>query len=224
MIALLWLASVWAGPMEDGRDAYDRGDYAGAVEIWESVEDPSAAVLYDLGAAHYRAGDAPRAIAAWRAATRRRPRDGDLAHNLALARAGLGDRPPPVDPEPRWSALARPEEVGAVAVALLLAAAVSLSGRRAGRVAIGGGLWLVGLLLGVVAISGQRASDRQPVAVVVDAPARARDAARPDGAVRFELQPGTEVLVERRLDGFTLARTGDGRRGWVPSGGLASHD
>jgi hypothetical protein len=219
VIALL-LALALAGPLQDGAEAYDRGEWQAAIDAWGAVESPSGAVLYDLGSAHYRAGDLPRAIAHWRAAARLRPRDGALAHDLALARAALDELPPPVDPPLAWLAFGTVGELGLVATALLALASglLALRRRRGGSAwpaALAGG---AGIALGAAALAGAEAVVAHPVAVVVDAPAVARDAARPDADERFRLPPGAEVLVERDLGGFRLVRTGDGRRGWIPSG------
>ena len=220
MIALLALAL--AGPLDDAATAYDEADWETAIFLLESVEQPSSVVLYDLGHAWYRSGDIPRAIAHYRAASQGRPRNGDLAHSLAIARGDLEDHPPPVDPPRVWQAFLTSGELGFLgALVLGTGSGLAVWMRRKKR-AIWGALPLtgLGLVLVLVALLGARAAQEYPVAVVVDSPAVARDAAMADASERFRLSPGTEVRLERSLGGFYRIETGDGRRGWVPTGAV----
>ena len=220
MIALL-LALALGGPLDDGAAAMDRGDWSGAVAAYSEVERPSWVVQYNLGAAHYRAGDPARAIAYYRGASRDRPRNGDIAHSLAIARDAVGDPPDPVDPPRAWQAFLSSWELGLFGVLLLGAGSALAVAQRRSRA-----LWwsllptLLGVVLLITAVLGVWAERAHAVAVVVDAPAVVREAARPDAAQRFVLPPGTEVRTERTLGGFHLVSTGDGRRGWVPTGAV----
>lgn len=221
MIGLL-IALTLAGPLEDGAVAMDRGDWDGAIAAYSEVPRPSWVVQYNLGAAWYRAGDPARAIAYYRGAAQTRPRNGDLAHSLAIARDAVGDPPMPVDPPRAWQAFLSSWELGLAGVLLLASGSgLAIALRQRGRALAWSVLpVLLGLLLLVTALLGVRAEREHAVAVVVDAPAVVREAARPDAAQRFVLPPGSEVRTERTLGGFHLVSTGDGRRGWVPTGAV----
>ncbi|MBN2799477.1 MAG: hypothetical protein JXX28_10055 [Deltaproteobacteria bacterium] len=201
------------------------GDVPGARARWcDAATSPlvSAAIDYNLGVAWYREGDAPRALAAWRAARARSPRDPDVAHNLALARARLEGVPAPVGPAVGWLALVTPGEVGGLG-AVLLGVASALVGRwRAGRVrarawALVGGL---GLALGLVGIHAAWVQVRHPVAVVVDREAVLRAEPAAGAAATGTLPAGSEVRTDGARGEWLLLRSGDGARGWAHRDGV----
>lgn len=103
-LALLWLLGHEVAAQQSfgrGVEAYRRGAYAEAAAAWRaSLEEPldalsRARVYYDLGNAHWRAGEALPAIACYTAAVRLDPRHAEAWQNLEFARnkAGL----PPAD-------------------------------------------------------------------------------------------------------------------------------
>lgn len=223
--AALWIAlQAHAGAYADGLRAFDEGRLEEAAAAWEAARAegvPSAAIERGLGRVAWAQEDPARAVAHWRAAARLRPRDADIHHDLALARARLERVPPPVGEPVWWFALATPVEVGLLG-ALALALASGLAVRWRG----GAGGWLgpvaagaVGLGLAGASAWGMWAEASAPVAVVVGAPAVAREAARPDAAERASFPPGTELRVERRLGDFALMWAANGKGGWVPLAG-----
>lgn len=220
---MIWLVALaLAGPLEDGAEAYDQGDWPAAIEAWERIPSPNGKVLYNLGNAHYRSADPARAVAYYRSAARFRPRDGDLAHSLAIARQRLDNPPPPVDPPRLWQSFLTSGELGVLG--LLLLGAGSGTGvwqRRRQEPWWGAAIaWGIGVVVVVTAVLGMAASDLQPVVVVVDSEAVVRESARPDARQAFVLPPGSEVRIERSLAGFYRIETGDGRLGWVPTGAV----
>lgn len=192
---------------------------------------PSADRLYTLGVLHHRAGDLPRAVAAWRHARLLAPRDPDLVHNLARARAELADEvspiPPPAPAPHGWMEIASPVEVGVLALGAWLALTIGAwRWLRAGRprdrtwLAPGATGLALALLLGLLFAQGRRALVDQPPAVTVQA-AALRDGASLDAGVRLELPPGTEVRALARRGPFVLVEDGTPRRGWVLRDALA---
>ena len=219
MIAL-FAAAAFAGIVGDGAKAFDEGQLDAAIAAWEQARadggQPSGVVEYDLGVAWYRKGDLARAAARFRAAGRLRPRDGNVQHNLALARAGLEGVPDPV-PDRGWTEVVTPGEIGVLGV--LLAALGSLlviggpvvaGGRRAGV-----GVLATGIACGALGAWGARDQALHPIAVVVDDEVVLRDAASVDAGERLRLPVGTEVRVVRAYQGFFLIEDGRDRRGWV---------
>lgn len=220
MIALLLCGLALGGPVAEGAAAWDRGAAQEALGTWTAAleqGDPSGVLLYDLGVASYRLGEMPRAVGYWRAASRLRPRDPRLVHNLARARNEVEGAPPPVGWQRRWMALVTPGELGLAGLLLLAVALGGLAWRR--RQGARGRAWIAFALAAMVptaiAWSGARAVVRQPVVVVLEDTA-VRDAATAEAEIGFHLAPGAEVRIEQGLGPFVLVRTGDDRRGWIP--------
>jgi len=59
---LLWVTgAAMAGPYEDGKAAYDRGDYATAFRLWRALaEQGNAQAQYNLGVMYYKGRGVPR--------------------------------------------------------------------------------------------------------------------------------------------------------------------
>jgi len=75
--------------------AYDAGDYAGAIAGYSALTDDGVAdadLYYNLGNAHFEAGDLGHAVLWYERARRLNPRDRDIADNLALTRSLLRDQ------------------------------------------------------------------------------------------------------------------------------------
>ncbi len=226
MIVWLLTAAAVAGSVAEGAEAFDAGRLDEAIQIWDdgAAERPSGTILFDLGNAWYRKGDLPRAIAHYRAAQQRRPRDGDVHHNLALARSELGPVPPPVLSLRVWMSVLTVTElalIGALITALgslLMVRSRFGRGRSAARLVGGVVAWLLGLLLVGVAVAGTFAVRAQPVAVIVEGETLVRDAASVAASERHRLKAGTEVRVQRGYGGFLLVEDSMGRRGWIAEG------
>lgn len=216
MIPALWIGCSQAIP--DGVAAFEAGSLTTAIETWEKASDQRSGVLaYDLGVAYYRKDDLPRAIAELRAAARLRPRDENVQHNLALARSGLTDVPPPVVP-PVWSLLVTAGEIGLTGVLLAAVGSAMLWAERS-RLA-GVACLLAGLGLGGFGARAAAEQQLHPVGVIVDGEVVLRDAADVNAGERLRLPPGTEVQVQRHLGEFVLVVDGRGRRGWAPTNGV----
>lgn len=219
--ALLFAGLASASTYSEGLAAFDRGQLDEAEAHWRALHDagaPSAAVERGLGWIAWRREDPALALAHWRAAARLKPRNDDIQHDLALARAAVERVPAPVG-EPVWWMSAFTVVELAVGGALSLAAASGLALRwRLGRLgwlapAIMG---LVGFLLAGAAWHGHHEASARPVVVVVGEPAVAREAARPDAPERAVFPPGAELRVERVVGDFQLVRASNGKGGWIP--------
>lgn len=74
--------------------SYENGDYEGAIAGYEAIvsEDiVDAHLFYNLANAYYKVGALGHAVLYYERARRLAPRDGDIAHNLGLARSLLRD-------------------------------------------------------------------------------------------------------------------------------------
>ncbi|TVQ91922.1 MAG: hypothetical protein EA397_08460 [Deltaproteobacteria bacterium] len=226
MIGVWILAAALAGPVEEGAEAFQQGRLDEALEIWRAPLEQgrgSPALHTNLGVAYYRSGDRPRAIAHWKMARALAPRDPDAAHNLAVVRSEVDGAPPPAGGLPFSLQLGTVGEYGVLGSLSFLVASAGAWWARIRRLTPWPwiGLSVIGLVFAWLSLSGVVALHQRPGAVVVDRPLSLRvepDLAAPSVHV---LQPGAEVQVERRRDGFVLVRTLSGERGWSPSSGLA---
>lgn len=226
---LLWLGIAGASPLEEGASLLQQGDADAAVALWASVpgSERSGQLDYDLALARYMQGDLARSIGHLRATLRHRPRDADAHHNLAFVRSKLEPVPPPVGVPRVWMSVVTPNELGLAGLCLGFGALLWGWRRRRGGELVHTWaefwvLWGVGLALSAVAMEGQRAGDRHPVAVVVGQETAPRDAPHVEGDRLFVLGLGSEVRMVTRRGHWCLIEDGRHRRGWVSTGTLMS--
>jgi hypothetical protein len=190
-----------------------------ALDAYQGTSDPSVVALYNQGVLHHRLGDVPSAIAHWRAAWDLAPRDGDIAHNLAVARTELTQDPPiPVGFALPWMAILTPLEVGGLAMLAWLGCGL-LQQRRAAFVSQAGA-GILALVLTWAALQGRQAWLTSPTAVVMEDALR-RDTPSFQASGDTPWPPGTEVRVHGHHSGFVLVEDGEGHRGWLVRAVLA---
>ena len=78
---------------DEGLAAYRAEQWEAAVEKWSELaeQEPSAALMYNLGNAHYQAGDIARSIWAYERALRMEPGHQSAKENLAIAQTMIED-------------------------------------------------------------------------------------------------------------------------------------
>ncbi|MDX1502161.1 MAG: tetratricopeptide repeat protein [Thermoanaerobaculia bacterium] len=210
--------------------AYEQGDYAAAAALYERLVGSgfdNGHLYYNLGNARLRNGELGRAIAAYREARRRLPRDREITANLEFARKSTKDALQPPEPSPVlatlffWHYELSPREIGIAALVLnlLFWCALTLRLFRRGSEPL---KWLtLALLAPLLAAAGSLAAHEllpDRVAVVVPQEADARTAPDPEAVVRFQLHAGTEVRLEERADGWVRIALPDGQEGWMEAG------
>jgi tetratricopeptide (TPR) repeat protein len=208
--------------------AFRAGRYGDAVAAYEGLLAEGfddGELYYNLGNAYLRRGELPRAIAAFRAAQARLPRNEDVDANLRFARAQVQDAVAPPEPSSALRALffwhygLSPRELVTTGLAVyvlfwpVLAAAV-VSRRRPWRYPAA----VLGLALAALVPS---------VALRIAAPTTVAVVNRPElpvysglgatNVVRFRLHAGAEALVMGSDEGWVRIRLADGMQGWVPS-------
>jgi tetratricopeptide (TPR) repeat protein len=221
---------------ERGNLLYQEGDFAGAIEAYETVRGAgfeSAALHYNLGNAYFKAGELGRSILEWERALLLSPGDPDALANLELARSLTADA---VAPLPRfWLFSALDWWVRLVPrrpLILLVTAAWLLTGlgvvarilvrrpdvRRLGTwAAISGGIVVV--LFGTNLMVRELGIGRPERAVVLERAVSVRSApAADDDLTLFEIHEGTRVRVEERTGDWAEVVLDDGKVGWVPVG------
>lgn len=232
--ALLLALALAAGAGEGGAmasraaQAYGKGDYAGAAELYELMASSGAdgaEVQYDLGNCRLKQGDVARAIVAYRRALLY---DGDLEparRNLTLARTLLPARKVAWQPPPWEAALARLGTGGMAALVLGLAwlanaalwAALLLGPGLLRRASVGAmtGLLVATGVAGAFLYYQVRVLDQRQGAVVV-APSQVYERPQGGGAVLATLPPGSEVLRVAQAGRWSLLLWGEGS-GWAES-------
>lgn len=211
---------------EAANAAFGEGRYAEARDGFARLiceEGASAALLFNLGNASFRAGDVGEAILAWERALLLAPRDPDVRANLRQARSVAELEPPPAG---AWAAFTRLLNVdgwawaasGALWVLCGALLAMRLP-REDVRPTLHRGLrplaacTALALLVAAAACFARlRDADR---AVVLGADPVLRVAPYASATASSELTPGEIVHVEREHGGFTLVRTSDGKSGWI---------
>ncbi len=237
MLALLFTLFLAAGVQapeadlfERGVEAYRRADWAAAERYWSSAleedlgAEDRARVLYNLGNAAWRGGEALRAVGYYSASLRSDPRRADTWKNLETARVSAG-----LEPAVRGDLRStvrrlffslRPDEKRVlVLVALVLALPVLvLEALRGGRLLFGLALLsFAGLALASVPwCLGLRRGPQDPWLIVRGPVVALRSEPRDELAPSGEVSAGEEVERIDALQGWVRVRTRDGSRGWVP--------
>lgn len=223
--ALLLLAAV--APQLPGRAVVAEGAaHIDAGELDEAVSTltlnrPSAAALYDLGVAWFKKGDAVHALGAFRAASEVAPRDGDIAHNLAVARLAFSDAPAPAGYAVPWGALVTPGELGVLALLGWFVSGALVRRWRSADEGLAGALAAVGVsasLSGLAIVGGFAQAGSAPA--VLESPAALRGAPEITERVVANLPVGSELRVDGLTADFARVEDGQGRRGWVPRAAL----
>lgn len=221
--------------LEEARAAYEAGDFAQAAVAYESAIAAGAdhaLVHYNLGNAHFKAGDLGEAIASYVRAQRRAPRNDAIRANLAVARAQIRDRElahgvPAVLAPIAWvyGSLSLDEWWVLFAVAFAVAAVVSIAGhwradvRPIGRRVLVGAVAVASLAL-VMGGVRYRVEVARASAVVVQEEIEVRSGPGRDYNLAFRVHEGLQVQVaERRGDWWRIDLGGE-LVGWVPASSL----
>jgi hypothetical protein len=165
---------------------------------------------YNLGNAHYRAGDRGRAIWAWLHAARLHPRDADTRHNLRLARTApeLVRRAAPPVP-------ARAEELLLVAALAWFAAAAAAIrwALLGGPAAMGFASMALALAILMAALAWR--ADHGPDTLVVLEPTILRAGPNLQAETLSALDPGSGLVPLSIRGAWVRARTPGGIEGWI---------
>jgi tetratricopeptide (TPR) repeat protein len=218
-------ASAHAGAFEDGAAAYQAGRYEEAASAFEKAvaAKPSAAALYNLGTASFRAGKKGRAVASLLRASAISPRDKDIAWNLGVARASVSG---PVSGERNflkeraekalnWISFDEAAALLAVALALFFLSAVfrffSVAGAEFLR-----GFSVVAVLLTGGLVSWHAMQSHEPVLVIIGKSVPARGGPSVKENVLFTLREGAEARLLDETKDWYYAGVSDGPAGWIP--------
>jgi tetratricopeptide (TPR) repeat protein len=210
-----------------GNTAYEAGDYAQAVSLYDSVAAgvTSAELLYNRGNAYFKLGEVGRAIADYNRGYVLRPHDGDILHNLVYARQFRPDKSLTVENPllKMLTALLRLPDAGSAHLFaglffLLGSAALAvlfMRGQRLfGWVALGLGVLFLYCLLSSASWSTVTGADR---AAVVQPELTLRSGPGQEYKEIAVVHDGLEVTVREERPGYVLVQIPGGDGGWAES-------
>lgn len=216
---------------EQGNAAYQAGDYALAIELYDSIQNSgaeNAELYYNLGNAHYQNGALALAILNYERALRLKPADEEIAHNLALAQSKRVDRleemPLNLFKAFRLSVLKlfSPDKWAGIGIAFLLFAALGLglylfsAWGRIGFVALIAGSFL-GVFSIIMAYSHHHYKAEHPELIIMSDSAYVKSGPSNEAEDLFILHAGTKALQVEEFEAWTKIRLKDGKIGWLPS-------
>ncbi len=216
--------SLAAADLYSCNERYYQADYAQAIECYHRLggERPPASLLYNIGNAHARLGNAGPATLYYLRSLYLAPGDADAAGNLALLRKHHGIFPPEPSPGERVAALLTVSQWSLVGLAGLFVylgyALLSLpkKPRRAGEILML--LLCVLLVAGGLTAAGVRQQHWQRSVVMTDGQLVVSPFAQaaPVGAIR----QGRLVSTHGSHRDFTSVTDETGRTGWLPTASL----
>ena len=208
---------------EEANRLYETGRFAEAAALYRvaATNGVSATLLFNLGNAHFKAGQLGQAMAAYQRSLRLDPRNPETRANLRFAREQANTQPPPLTLRQRWLRRLSLGEwttlaSGARTLLLLLLTARQLKPRAfAGKP-----LWirfttagaLAGTFLLAMAAVDQFSASR---AFVITAKAVVRNGPLEESPESFKAPDGTELRVHDRKGEFLEIETALGQKGWI---------
>lgn len=220
---------------QQGNQRYVEGDFAGAVQAYETVVAAgfeSLALHYNLGNAYFKTGELGRAILSWERARALSPNDPDVLANLELARSLTADA---IEPLPQfWVVSAVSWWVGLLPRGLLMllvalawlavgaGVALRVLGWRAEVRVLGKWVAIAGavivLVFGTNLFVRELGIGRAERGVILADAVPVRSApADQDDLTLFEIHEGTRVRIDQRAGDWAEVVLDDGKVGWVPA-------
>jgi tetratricopeptide (TPR) repeat protein len=211
---------------EQANAAFASGNDRAAITQYEAIlkhDGWSAPVLFNLGNACYRAGQFGAAILNYERAQVLAPRDGSISANLRLAREKVGVPASTLNEVERAARILTPNTLAWIGSLALTTICLGIGlGRFRPRFSYG--KVIVGVAAVTVLAVAASFAIRWPEfnrAIVITANAPARIAPADTAAESFALKAGEPVTIAKSYGQFILARTPDGRSGWVARVDLA---
>jgi tetratricopeptide (TPR) repeat protein len=216
-----------AGPaFEQANAAFASGNDRTAMAQYEAIlahDGYSAPVLFNLGNAYYHMGQFGEAILNYERAQILAPRDTSIAVNLRLAREKAGVSAPALNKVEQAARILTPNTlawVGSIAlITICLGIGVGRVVPRFCHVKIIVGTAAVTLLAVAASFAIRWPEFNRAIIITANAPARIAPAGT--AAESFALKAGEPVNLANTYGQFILARTPDGRSGWVARADLA---
>ncbi len=205
---------------ERANAAFESGNDHAAISQYEAIlahDGYSAPVLFNLGNAFYRSGQFGAAILNYERAQVLAPRDASIAANLRLAREKAGVPAPAPNEVERVARILTPNTLawtGSLALmTICLGIGLGQFFPRFTRAKIIIGVAVMTLLAVAASFAIRWPEFYRAIVITANAPARIAPAGT--AAESFALKAGEAVIITKKYGQFILARTADGRSGWV---------
>lgn len=205
---------------EQANAAFESGNDRAAVSQYAAIlahDGYSAPVLFNLGNAFYRSGRFGAAILNYERAQVLAPRDASIAANLRLAREKAGVPAPALNEVERAARILTPNTLawtGSLALmTICLGIGLGQFFPRFTRAKIIIGVAAMTLLAVAACFAIRWPEFSRAIVITANAPARIAPAGT--AAESFALKAGEPVTIAKKYGQFVLARTADGRSGWV---------
>jgi tetratricopeptide (TPR) repeat protein len=205
---------------EQANATFAAGNDHAAISQYEAIlshDGCSAPVLFNLGNAFYRSGQFGAAILNYERAQVLAPGDASIAANLRLAREKAGVPAPTLNLIERAAQVFTPNTLAWLGSLALMMICLGIGlGRfvprfRQAKLIVGVGT--VTLLAVAASFAIRWPEFNRAIVITANAPARIAPAG--NAAESFALKAGEPVTIAKRYGQFSLARTADGRSGWV---------
>jgi tetratricopeptide (TPR) repeat protein len=215
-----------ASSFEQANAAFASGNDRSAISQYEAIlahDGCSAPVLFNLGNAFYRAGQFGEAILNYERAQVLAPRDSSIAANLRLAREKAGVPALALNEVERAARILTPNTlawIGSIAlITICLGIGIGRFLPRFSHSKVIVGVAAVTLLAVAASFAIRWPEFNRAIVITANAPARIAPAGT--AAESFALKAGELVNIAKSYGQFILARTQDGRSGWVALADLA---
>lgn len=238
ILLLLGIATTHAQSLTDNaNDAYQKGDYARAIELYEQSaarDGISAALYYNLGNAYYKNRQYPQAILNYERALLLEPRNEDARFNLDMARAHITDKIEPVGTFflVQWITAVRDlfssngwATIAVLTFFLFLCGVVlyfftSKVGLR--KIGFFGGLLalLISLTSNHFATEQKELLTHRNHAIIFAPTITIKSSPAASGTDLFVLHEGTKVTLLDKVGDWCEILLEDGNRGWIPANKL----
>jgi len=208
-----------------GNAAYETGDFAGAVALYDSAAAgmTSAELLYNRGNAYFKLGEIGHAIADYNRAYVLKPHDNDITHNLAFARQYRPDKTTTIEnPLVRMlnNLLRLPDAASARVLAglffflgLASLALLFVRGERLfGWIALGLGVLFTYCFISAASWGAVTGAEH---AVVVQPELTLRSGPGAEYKEIAVVHDGLEVMLREQRPGYVLIQIPGGDGGWV---------
>ena len=211
---------------EEANRLYETGRFPEAAALYRATatNGVSANLLFNLGNAHFKAGQLGQAMAAYQRSLRLDPRNPETRANLRFAREQANTQPPTLSLRQRWMRMLSLGEWTALASMVITLFLLLLAVRQLKPEAfVGKPLWIRLPATGVVATAlllAMAASDyfSDSHAFVSVEKATVRNGPLEESPESFKATDGIELLVHDRKGDFLEVESLLGLKGWIHSG------
>lgn len=222
---------------EQANKSYENKKYREAAELYESIlltGEFSSELYYNLGNSYYRSNQLGKAILNYERALQLAPSDGDIQHNLKVAKHELVDNFGIVEPfflRKWWFNAADSLSSSAWAIIGLLFLWAGIAGlilwligkertQRKKGFFIGGILLLVSALPFLLAVSRKNNEVNSQAAIVLQKEITLRSAPDKESTEVVLIHEGSKVALLDNIGDWYKVRLSNGEQGWLPESGF----